>query len=272
MRVRFSRVLFASFLAGSALATTASAAFVTGFEPPTYASGPLSGQDSWSATSATTTGTARVLTAAEISGELAVAGLNPAEPVHSGGQAVFVTGTAGSSSTFRPISGLETETRVLMDVFARPLTPGSTGSTVGTAVGNTFLTMEDNTGDRAAAFRFGFVNGAATIDYGTAAQSGIWRPSGVVWQADTWYQLTMDVNYTDKTYDFFIDGTKVNPEPVPFYAAASENLAQVRIFRGSNQAGAIVDDLSVAVPEPAGLASLLLAGSAMVLRRRASRA
>ncbi len=267
MRLRV--IVSSMFMLVGAFSTTAPAAFTTSFENPPYVSGQLSGQDSWTGT---TPATVRVLTASEISGELTAAGLNPVGPVHGGTQAVFVTGTAGSSSTFRPIAGMTTEPRVVLDVWARPLTPGAAGSTVGANLGNVFMTMEDSAGDRAAAFRFGYVSGAATIDYGTAAQAGLWRASGVVWQPDTWYHLTMDANYSTETYDFFIDGAKINTAPIPFYSAASDNFAQTRIFRGSGQAGMIVDDLSVAVPEPTGLASLLLVGGSMFLRRRSSRA
>lgn len=263
--------LFASFVMVSALATTAAAAFTTGFEAPTYVSGQLSGQDSWTGT---TPATVRVRTADEISAELSASGLNPAAPVHGGTQAVLVTGTAGSSSTFRPIAGLSTENRVILDVWARPLSPGTTAeSTVGSNYGNIFMTMEDPANVRATAFRFGVVNDATTIDYATADQTGLWRASGVTWAPDNWYHLTMDADYTTKTYDFFIDGVQVNSEPIPFYNTTSASFDKTRIFRGSGQAGMIVDDLSVAsVPEPTGAACLLLAGSAMFLRRRGSRA
>lgn len=270
MQLRFT--LFATFVLVSALATTAPAAFSTGFEEPTYVSAQLSGQDSWTGS---TPATVRVRTASEISDELTASGRTVGDPVRSGNQAVLVTGTAGSSSTFRPITDLATESRVVLDVWARPLSPVGTTeqSTVGSNAGNIFMTMEDGAGIRATAFRFGVTETSTTIDFATAEQPGLWRPSGTAWAPDAWYNLTMDADYTTKTYDFFIDGTQVNADPIPFYDARSANLSQARIFRGSGQAGMIVDDLSVtAVPEPTGMACLLLAGGAMFLRRRSARA
>lgn len=266
MHLRLNSIV-SSFVLGSAFVTPASAAFTTGFETPPYASGELNGQDTWSGS---TPATARVLTATEISDELTAAGLNVATPVHGGSQAAFVTGSGGSSSTFRPITGMESETHVVMDIWARPLTPGTSGSTVGASLGNTFVTMEDASGVRAAAFRFGFsaASSTATLDYGTADQSGTWRPTGIVWQADTWYHLTMDVDYTSKTYDFFVDGTKINATSVSFYNTTSANFAQARVFRGSGQAGLIADDLSVNVPEPAGLALAGFGTAGLLARRR----
>ena len=60
----------------------------------------------------------------------------------------------------------------------------------------------------------------------------------------------MRVNYTSQTYDFSIDGVQVNTSPIPFYEAASDSFSQIRVYRGSNQAGVIVDDLSVSVAGP----------------------
>jgi hypothetical protein len=138
------------------------------------------------------------------------------------------------------------------------------------------MTIEDSANVRAAAFRFGFANNVGTIDYATAVQAGLWRASGVEWQPDTWYHLAVDVNYAAKTYDFYIDDAKVNADPIPFYTATSANFDRARIFRGTGQAGMILDDLAVttptAVPEPASMTCLLLAGGALTERRRRDRA
>lgn len=271
MQFRFA--LFATFVLVASLTTTAPAAFTTGFEEPTYVSGNISGQDGWSTNLRPET--QRVRTASEISDELSASGLNPAAPVHSGNQALLVTGTSGSSSTFRPIAGLASEAAVVLDVFARPLSPPTSDApTTGSAVGNIFMTMEDSAGVRATAFRFGVTDTATTLDVGTArAGSTVWEPTGLTWAPDVWYNLTMEADYAAKTFDFFVDGMQVNSEHIPFYNTTSADFSQVRIFRGSGQAGMIVDDVSVAaVPEPAGIASLLLAGGAMFVRRRRSRA
>jgi hypothetical protein len=243
----------------------ASAAFTTGFEAPTYVSGALSGQDSW-----TDSTTPRVQTQSELAAELTAAGLNAADAVHGGSQAVIVTGTGGSSATVRPVSGLESADHVVLDVWARPLTPGASGSTVGTNLGNVFIVMEAPAGAsaRAAAFRFG-----ATVAEGqlqstsidVLSQGSVWMPTGVAWQPDSWYNVRLDADYATQTYDAYIDGTQV-ADDVTFVHAASTHLSQIRIFRGSGQAGMIIDDLSV-IPEP-GTLGLLLAGSIMLLTRR----
>lgn len=232
--------------------STASAAYVTGFENPPFVSADVNGQDSW--TTSANTPTARVRTASEIATDLTNAGLDPAAPVHGGSQALMVSGAGASNATIRVISGLETESVVLLDIWARPLIGGSTG--------NIFLTMEDSGGDRAAAFRFGTAFGN-TIDYGTNIGS-VWQPSTTIWDANSWYDLRMRVDYTTKTYDFSINGTQVNASPIPFYNALSDNFSQIRIFRGANQSGMIVDDLLVTIPEP-GPMGFLLIGSVLLI-------
>jgi hypothetical protein len=245
-----------------ALCTPSDGAYVADFESPVFNSGVINGQDSWT-TPVAVEQTARILTADQITTELVNTGRNAGVPVHSGMQALAVSGAGASSATIRQIPGLELERYVQLDIWTRPLTPGNTGA----PLGNIFLTMEDSSGDRAAAFRFGFVGGAPTIDYGTAI-TGIWQSTGLPWAEDTWYRFTMTVDYSTKTYDFAVDGVKVNGNPIPFYTALSDDFRQVRIFRGSNQAGMIVDDLTVEpVPEPTTGMILGLGLAALAVRR-----
>jgi len=247
---------------------SASAAFSTGFEAPTYSTGALVGQDSWSLTSGVSP---RVQTESEIAGELTAAGLTATGAVHSGSQAVLVTGS-GSTSAIRPVSGLSASPTVVLDFWARPLTPVAAGSTIGTAVGNAFVTMEDSAGTRAAAVRFGGALSAGTITNNSIdvfTQGTGWISTGVNWQADVWYNLRLTADYTTQTYDVAIDGTTVKSD-VTFYSINSEEFSQIRFFRGNNQAGMIVDDLTVAVPEPAGFALALMAACMIGVRRRTS--
>jgi len=242
-----------------------SAAYITDFESPPFFSGPINNQDGWTTPSAVEA-TARIRTASEIESELTNAGLTPGVTVHGGNQALLVSGLSGSSATIRTISGLETDKLIRLDVWARPLTPGTTGE----ALGNIFLTMEDAGGIRAAAFRFGYVSGVQTIDYGTNI-TGVWQPTGLLWNENTWYRLTLTVDYNSLTYDIAIDGVQVNSAPIPFYNPASADFRQIRIFRGNNQAGMIVDDLRIEpVPEPGAWTALIASSAAFVRRRRNS--
>jgi hypothetical protein len=259
-----------AFAWAALLVTAASAQYSTGFENPPFVpanpptnSGTINGQDSWTSTSPDN---ARILTATQIADTLAAAGLTPGMTVHGGSQALLVSGTGGQSATIRAVAGLSGENVVIVDVWARPLTAGNTGA----PIGNTFLTMEDSANVRAAAFRFGIPNaGPQSIDYGTNVM-GIWQATGQTWDTNTWYQMRMVADYSAKTYDFFINGAKVNDNPIPFYTATSANFDHIRIFRGTNQAGMIVDDLFVGVPEPTSAACLLVGGSGLLLWRRRS--
>lgn len=226
-----------AFLGMASIVTVASAQYVTDFEAPVFTSGiTINGQDSWTST---TPDRARILTATEIAGELTLLEMTPGVTVYSGTQALLVSGTGSSSATVRVISGLEAETEVMLNAWVRPL-QGSANP-----VGNVFVTMENSAGTRAAAVRFG---PEQSIDYGTTV-TGIWQASGKLWNPDTWYRITLRVSYATLTYDFLVDGVQVNTSPIPFYNAGSESFSQVRIFRGSNQSGVILDDLTVS---PAG--------------------
>lgn len=151
----------------------------------------------------------------------------------------------------RPVEGFTTARLVSLTAWARPLTPRTDGAVI---LGNIFLTMEDWGGLRTAAFRFGFDKdtGKAHIDWATDT-AALWRDSGVSWTSNTWYQITLTVNYAAKTYDFLINGSKVNAEPIAFYNGNNaENLSQIRVYRGSNQAGMILDDITITDVTPVG--------------------
>jgi hypothetical protein len=195
---------------------------------------------------------------------LTTAGLTPGQTVHSGSQALLVSGSGASNSTLRSMPGLEAQPLIRLDVWARPLAPGTTGA----PFGNIFLTMEDAANVRAAAFRFGTPGGAQTVDYGTNIPS-VWVATGILWDPEQWHRFTFDLDYTAKSYRLAINGAPVTTDPIPFYNMLSANFSQVRIFRGTNQAGMIVDDLSVvAIPEPLACSLILLGGAICAQGRR----
>lgn len=307
-------VLFASLAlvsdSASTFALSGPAGMITGFEPsgsPSevtnpvgYHTGSVLFQDGW-------TGSAnlpRVQTAAKISAELVAAGLNPASPVRSGNQALLaakVNSNVESTGYFAynvfqvPL----TESKVVVDYWARPLgsglgadpsgVPSGNGKTIGERQGNTFVGIADDSVVRAAAIRFGVDTSGSNpyqnvtarhIDFASAsAGAAVWVRSGFSWQPDQWYNFKLNLDYDTKTYDFFINGVKVNADPIRFYNEASQSATRLFVSRGTNQAGQIIDDVNVrTVPEPTavalGLQVALLAISSSLCRpswRRRSR-
>jgi hypothetical protein len=250
--------------------------YITGFEesgptevtyPTGYTTGSLQFQDQWSSGG----NYPRVQTATEIAQELTDAGLNPANPVRSGNQALLLAKAdtnveSGGYLAYNQFTTIESS-RVIADWWARPLTSGvgadpaglppGNGKTIGERQGNTFVFVADSAGKRAAAVRFGIVvepgnnnpytnAQVRTIDFATSVADPFpWEPSGVTWTADTWYNFKLDLNYETKNYDFYIDGTKINESPIPFYEAAATAATRFYVSRGTNQAGQIIDDVSV---------------------------
>ncbi len=223
---------------------------VIDFEKEPYVSGYLNGQDYWTVAKTNEV----VLTAAEIAKDLEAAGLLAGETVHGGNQAALFSRAGSGGASVRPIDGLGAARIVSLTAWARPLTPRTDGAV---NTNNIFLTMEDWNNTRAAAFRFGYWDsGSGTlaphIDYASAG-AATWQDSGVSWTSNTWYEITMTANYYTKTYDMFVSGTKVNASPLAFYGGNnSENLSQIRVYRGSNQAGMILDDVTITDVTPVG--------------------
>lgn len=269
----------ASIAALCALAGNAAAqippGYITSFEesgatevtyPTGYTTGSLLFQDGWVGSG----NFPRVQTADEIAAELTAAGLNPANPVRSGNQALIATkpdaNTEGTGYFVENIftTGIE-DSRVIVDYWARPLTsglgadpagtPAGNGKTIGERQGNTFVGIMDENRVRAAAVRFGvdtvgddpYTNVTERhIDFASAsAGDAVWVKSGLLWEADQWYNFKFDLNYDTKKYDFYVNGEKVNSEPIRFYTETSEKATRFFVSKGTNQAGQIIDDVSV---------------------------
>jgi hypothetical protein len=279
LRQRFSFVVLASLAtlvvaAGSAVAQIP-AGFITGFEasgptevtyPTGYTTGSLLFQDGWTGSG----NFPRVQTAEEISAELTAAGLNPANPVRSGNQALIATKADTNVETTGYFveniftTGI-TSSKVIVDYWARPLTsglgadpagtPAGNGKTIGERQGNTFVGIMDEARVRAAAVRFGVDTVGADpytnvverhIDFASAsAGTAVWVKSGLLWEADQWYNFKFDLDYDTKKYDLYVNGDKVNAEPIRFYTETSVAATRFFVSKGTNQAGQIIDDVSV---------------------------
>ena len=249
------------------------------FNPVAYSTGSLEFQDGWDLGGAARS--PRVLTAAEIATELTAAGLNAGQTVHSGEQALLVSKIDSEVEStgyfvrdiFPEPNTLDTATKVIADFWARPLTggagadpdgsPSGNGKTIGEREGNNFFGIagaDDGAnppnGQRAAAVRFGVDVGTAGaaplygniserhIDFATNI-TGVWVKSGLLWEPDQWYNFRFLLDYTTKTYDFFVNGAKVNNAPITFYHPAAEAAKRFFVSKGTNQAGSILDDVSV---------------------------
>lgn len=208
------------------------------FEEPTYKSGLLEGQDGW--TTDQNGYAARVLTASEITNQLALGSVPAGEVVHSGNQAFLANGIGLASTSIRQITGLETATNVTVEFWARALPIG----TLGSATGNVFITFENAAGTRSAALRFG---PSYSIDYGST-NSGVWVASGLTADTNKFHKFTFKLNFQTKLYEFFVDDVNIKPQGIGFYNAGSDSLRQIRVFRGASQAGLILDDLNVPAP------------------------
>ena len=252
--------------------------YITGFEgagspsevtyPTGYFTGFVEGQDGWLGSGRSP----RIQTAAEIAAELTAAGLNPANAVHSGDQA-FLAGKLNTDAETSPPGGYLVNnlfttinsTDIVVDWWARPLTsglgadpsgtPAGNGKTIGERQGNTFVGVMDSIQTRVAAVRFGVDTAGSDpytnvterhIDFASAsAGSAVWVKSGLLWEADAWYNFKFDLDFVTKKYDFYVNGEKVNSEPIRFYNEDATDASRFFVSRGTNQAGQIIDDVSI---------------------------
>lgn len=252
--------------------------YITGFEgpgsptevtyPTGYVTGFVEGQDAWAGSGRYP----RIQTAAEIAAELTAAGLNPSNAVHSGDQALLVAKLNTDTEVSPPggylVNNLFTTINsndVIVDWWARPLTsglgadpagtPAGNNKTIGERQGNTFVGVMDSTEQRVAAVRFGvdtvgsdpYTNVTERhIDFASAsAGSTVWVKSGLLWEADTWYNFKFDLDFETKKYDFYVNGVKANAEPIRFYVEAATDASRFFVSRGTNQAGQIIDDVRI---------------------------
>lgn len=246
-------LLITSMLMTSLSSRAQTTNYFADFENPPFTSGLLNGQNTW--ISANTN--AHVWTDTEIAADLSGAGQTPGTTVHGGTQALLTSGGGASQNSTRVITGVPNYSKVTVDLWAQPIGIRTDAA----SLGNIFFTLESVGGTlRAAAFRFGYDSATTNthIDYADGAVgSAVWKSTGIPWNSNTWYQITFDVDYALQTYDFSINGTKVNANPISFYTGNFvTTLGLIRVFRGTSQAGMILDDLtitSVAATNPIAL-------------------
>jgi hypothetical protein len=234
-------------IAAVALAASVQAQTTITFENPPYTSGNIAGQDTWATTGTTANNTVR--TVAELQTALAASGLDTTAVVHGGDQAFIISGSGAGSTSTRAIPGIADFSTVTVDVYARPLTPRADIGAIN--LGNIFMTLNSATGTRIAAFRFGYdTTAGAHIDFAENT-SAIWKSTGMAWQSNTWYKITFVIDYAAQQYDFFVNDTKLNTSPIGFYQGnVASTLGQILFFRGTSQAGMIVDDISISSTPP----------------------
>ena len=236
--------------------------FSTDFEDPPYTSGAINDQDSWVSGSGQTV--VNIETATEISDYLSNGGVDPGTTVHGGSQALIFSGLGGGVTTTRDISGIADFSKVTVDFWTRPLAPSPTTNILGANLGNMFMTLQDSSGTRATAFRFGYDSATSTahIDYADES-SGVWHDTGMAWETNTWYEMKFEVDYASQTYDFYVDGSKMNSSPIHFYQGNFvKTLGRIHFYRGGDQAGMILDDLSISSTPPSGPVATLESSTA----------
>ncbi len=212
----------------------------TGFEPPEYVPGDITGQQGWITDSTNYTVTALP------------------DFVISGQQSLLVTGNAGRAGRL-PLSGAGPLMTIEVTMAKAAVNTAQWWVTLQTAAGS----------GRSAAF--GFNNGF--IQY---YQAGPGWTTYSTYEAATAYRFRADVDIDAKVYSLWVNGTLV-AENIPTFSTTPAVPEQVYFYRGflsiTGQPAwwnyAVADDLKVTViPEPASLLTMAAGLGAFGLRLR----
>lgn len=230
---------FAAIVAAaiSVLATESNAALIysTGFEPPTYTTGSLSGQDGW-------TGFASVQSTSAASG-------NQALQIHYTGSTFAPATHLLATPTAGQIITIEADLRIHY-----PMQAQGDGVAVLTVVG-----------DSGTIGRFGYILGH--YRFGNMTFNVYGDPLA---PNDTWHHFVFEMNFPMQTISATFNGTSLGTLPI-INAVAPTTLSSIRI--SANQASfpldAYFDNITItSIPEPGSLALLGLALPVVVRRRR----
>ena len=249
MRRSVALLVAAALAAGVSGAAQAGLPYSTGFEPPTFSSGPIAGQDGWNTFSASGQGAlAAVTTAAALSGTQSL-GVSATAAAQTGGFYDF--GATGGATTL---------------VMSGDIMVDSAGS---------------NAEYQFATLGPGLFPFASGIDWATGTIIAITAGFPVIgtFSSNVWHHVEIDSNLATQTFDVRLDGATLasglafcgdNSGCAGGPVTTLEN-AFFDTFGGQTAGAGYLDNFSLsAAPEPAAWA-LMLAGFALAgaaLRRR----
>jgi hypothetical protein len=231
------------------------------FEAPAYNTGALGGQDGW--TTALFSGpvhTADVVNAAPGSGEPALVGAQSAY-LASGG---LTTGFANRAVGVRAVDDLTLDGSSFR-FRVRTIDDGSSG---GDQEEGLFAALVSDIGMGATPVTINFHEGSVRVFNG----SSIYQTVGVFNEGDV-YDVAATLNFTNQTFAVTLENITLGTPAAPLgpfaFASATASFTHV-LFGASNNARGLVDDVTLAVPEPASLGLVALA-ACLIVRGRCRR-
>lgn len=214
--------------------------FSTGFEPPTYAVGSIGGVDGWA-----------------ILGGQASQSVVQSTYVRGGSQALGIQQLESGTSSVALVHDFASVSSGILKVEYWAM-PGD-----GTDATGVWIAVEQDRSATKRAALFGFRSGLLAYNNGAG-----WVNSTTAYTVGEWYQLTGVLNYDTRKWDFYVNGSPFASD-LGFYHAAHTAATSIRFYKGTNNLGMAVDDITI-VPEPSSILALIcgLTGIAGLLRRR----
>jgi hypothetical protein len=250
MRCSCKAVAIVAIAALSVIPGYAGADTIT-FEPPTYSTGALGGQDGWN------TGlfggpvfTADIATAAPGSGEPALVGAQSAY-LASGG--LSTSPSVNRATAARDVADL-TQDGSIFGFRVQTIDDGISG---GFEEEGLFAALSPNIGTGATPVTVNFHQSNVRVYNG----SGVYQSVGVFNQGDI-YDVTATLNFTNQTYAVTLENITLGTPAAALgtFAFASATASFTHVMLGaSNNARGLFDDVTLVVPEPNSVILLALA-------------